>query len=71
MTRLPYGSELGPALYVRWLCTPQFFFSGRGSTFGAAEAEVTLGVNYWGTRRVTEALLPMLRTGGRIVNVSR
>ncbi len=34
------------------------------------QVEMTLATNYFGTRRVTEALLPLLRRGARVVNVS-
>jgi len=30
----------------------------------------TIDVNYWGTRRVTSALLPLIKKGGRVINVS-
>uniref|UniRef100_A0A914EDH0 Carbonyl reductase n=1 Tax=Acrobeloides nanus TaxID=290746 RepID=A0A914EDH0_9BILA len=33
------------------------------------EAEHVLGVNYYGTKRITNALLPLIRPGGRIVNL--
>uniref|UniRef100_A0A914DM86 carbonyl reductase (NADPH) n=1 Tax=Acrobeloides nanus TaxID=290746 RepID=A0A914DM86_9BILA len=33
------------------------------------EAEEVLGVNYYGTKRITNALLPLIRPGGRIVNL--
>lgn len=40
----------------------------KGSTFGPEEAEKTLEVNYYGTKRVTEALIPFVRAArGRIV----
>lgn len=38
--------------------------------FDAEVARRTIDVNYLGPLRVTEALLPLLRAGGRIVNVS-
>ena len=37
---------------------------------GTAPAEVVIRVNYLGTRRLTEALLPSIRSGGAVVNVS-
>ena len=37
---------------------------------GTAPAEVAIRVNYLGTRRLTEAVLPGLNRGGAIVNVS-
>ena len=33
----------------------------KGDTFGANEAQITIGTNYQGTRAITEALLPFLR----------
>lgn len=46
-------------------------FAYKGSTFGASEAAATLDVNLHGTRRVTDALLPLIKKtkGSRIVNV--
>lgn len=49
----------------------------QGDTWGADEARQTLAVNFYGTARVTEALLPHLRAaaaadpagGARVVNV--
>jgi carbonyl reductase 1 len=38
--------------------------------FNATVAEQTLDVNFFGVLRVTDALLPLLRPGGRIVNVT-
>jgi hypothetical protein len=43
----------------------------KGSAFGASEAQQTLDVNFHGTRRVTEALLPLVPEGGAVVNVCR
>jgi NAD(P)-dependent dehydrogenase (short-subunit alcohol dehydrogenase family) len=39
-------------------------FAYKGDAFGAAEAEVTLGINLNGTVRVTRALLPLLKVRG-------
>ncbi|PSC72175.1 Carbonyl reductase [NADPH] 1 [Micractinium conductrix] len=44
-------------------------FAFKGNAFGGQEAETTLGVNYWGTKRVCTALEPLLSDGGRIINV--
>ena len=41
----------------------------KGQTWGGDEAEETVNTNYRGTRRVTEAVLPLLVEGGRVVNV--
>ncbi|PNH06827.1 Carbonyl reductase [NADPH] 1 [Tetrabaena socialis] len=45
-------------------------FAYKGNVFGADEAKVTLGINYAGTRALTEKLLPLLKGPARIVNVS-
>jgi NAD(P)-dependent dehydrogenase (short-subunit alcohol dehydrogenase family) len=37
---------------------------------GTAPAEVVMRVNYLGTRRLTDALLPSINSGGAVVNVS-
>ncbi len=48
----------------------------KGDTFGLEEARETIAVNFGGTRRVTEALLPLLRAAAaargeaRIINVA-
>ena len=34
------------------------------------QAEESVRVNYWGTKRACEALFPLLRPGARVVNVS-
>ena len=41
----------------------------KGDTWGASEAKATVDTNYRGTRAVTEALLPLIGRGGRVVNV--
>ena len=43
----------------------------KGNAFGAKEAQQTLDVNFFGTRRATEALLPLIPDNGSIVNVCR
>eukprot|EP00245_Coleochaete_scutata_P005308 TRINITY_DN18766_c0_g1_i1.p1 TRINITY_DN18766_c0_g1~~TRINITY_DN18766_c0_g1_i1.p1 ORF type:complete len:347 (-),score=68.03 TRINITY_DN18766_c0_g1_i1:62-1102(-) len=48
-------------------------FAYKGSTFGPEEAKTTMDINYFGTKAVTERLLPLMRnspSGARIVNVS-
>jgi carbonyl reductase 1 len=42
----------------------------KGDTFGADEAQITLATNYFGTKAITEALIPLMEPGGHIVNVS-
>jgi len=46
-------------------------FAFKGSTFGADEAQTTIDVNLSGTKRVTDAVLPLLKSGSdaRIVNL--
>ena len=41
----------------------------KGSTFGAEEAAITMNCNLKGTRRISEAVLPLMSEGGRIVNL--
>ena len=45
-------------------------FAYKGNVFGPEEAQTTLATNYHGTADVCEYLAPVLREGGRIVNVS-
>ncbi|KAH7727299.1 oxidoreductaseshort chain dehydrogenase/reductase family protein [Aphelenchoides avenae] len=33
------------------------------------QADVTIGINYYGTKLVSDILLPLVRSGGRVVNV--
>jgi carbonyl reductase 1 len=33
------------------------------------QAKVTIGINYYGTKQLTSKLLPIIRSGGRVVNV--
>lgn len=41
----------------------------KGNTFGADEAQQTIDTNLKGTRRMCDALLPLMRSPARIVNV--
>lgn len=43
--------------------------ASKGDVFGATEAQETLDTNFYGTKRVCEALAPLMENGGRIVNV--
>lgn len=43
----------------------------KGNAFGSAEAQQTLDVNFYGTKRATDALLLLIPDGGSIVNVCR
>ncbi len=52
-------------------CAGRAGLAFKGSAFGASEAQQTLDVNFYGTRRVTEALLPLIPEGGAVVNVCR
>jgi len=45
-------------------------FKGSATEPFAEQARVTLGINYFGTKRVSEALLPLLKEGGKAVFVS-
>lgn len=44
-------------------------FAYHGNVFGAEEARTTIGVNYYGTVAVTEALKELVPPGGRIINI--
>ena len=44
-------------------------FAYKGNTFGGDEAEKTMAINYHGTANITEALLPLIKSGGRIVHM--
>ncbi|KAF4654677.1 hypothetical protein FOL47_009849 [Perkinsus chesapeaki] len=44
-------------------------FAYHGNTFGYDEAKQTMDINYYGTKRVTKSLYPLLGEHGRIVNV--
>ncbi|CAG9466319.1 unnamed protein product [Pedinophyceae sp. YPF-701] len=41
----------------------------KGDTWGADECRQTFAVNYYGTKQTTEALLPLIPAGGRVVTV--
>lgn len=41
----------------------------KGSIFGADEAAITINCNLKGTRSISEAVIPLMTDGGRIVNV--
>uniref|UniRef100_A0A914BVG2 Carbonyl reductase n=1 Tax=Acrobeloides nanus TaxID=290746 RepID=A0A914BVG2_9BILA len=46
-----------------------FAFNSDASEHCDHQADVTMGINYYGTKLVTSILLPLIRSGGRIVNV--
>ena len=45
-------------------------FKGRDPTPFAEQARPTIRTNFYGTLAVTEALVPLMRNGGRLVNVA-
>ena len=47
-----------------------FAFKGDDKTEFGIQAEVTVGINVFGQIKVSKALLPILREGGRVVNIS-
>ena len=61
----------GPGSYLPHSCALDAGLAFKGNAFGAEEAQQTLDVNFFGTRRATEALLPIMSDEGRIVNVCR
>jgi carbonyl reductase 1 len=46
-----------------------FAFNNSDPTPLDLQAEITLGINYHGTKRISDKLIPLLRTGGRIINI--
>jgi carbonyl reductase 1 len=46
-----------------------FAFKQDATESPAQQAEVTIGINYYGTKNVSKHLVPLIRDGGRIVNV--
>jgi NAD(P)-dependent dehydrogenase (short-subunit alcohol dehydrogenase family) len=44
--------------------------AAKGDNFDESVARWTIGTNYYGTVRVTEAFLPLLKSNGNIMNVS-
>ncbi|KAE9547347.1 hypothetical protein FO519_009440 [Halicephalobus sp. NKZ332] len=46
-----------------------FAFKNDATEPASVQADVTIGVNYYGTKLVSSHLIPLIRTGGRIVNV--
>jgi NAD(P)-dependent dehydrogenase (short-subunit alcohol dehydrogenase family) len=51
------------------LPSPPAGFAHKGDVFGADECAQTLAVNFHGTAALTEALLPLIPEGGRIINM--
>ena len=54
--------------HIEWLIN-NAGIAYRGDIFGAEEAQNTMDVNLKGTRAFTEAMLPLLQPGSRVVNM--
>uniref|UniRef100_A0A915ELT5 carbonyl reductase (NADPH) n=1 Tax=Ditylenchus dipsaci TaxID=166011 RepID=A0A915ELT5_9BILA len=46
-----------------------FAFKGDATESAFEQADVTIGINYYGTKTVSKHLVPLIRSGGRVVNV--
>ncbi|TKR78048.1 hypothetical protein L596_018917 [Steinernema carpocapsae] len=46
-----------------------FAFHNDATEPAHVQAEVTIGINYYGTRLVSSILTPLIRSGGRVVNI--
>jgi len=46
-----------------------FAFKNDATESPAEQAEVTIGINYYGTKTVSKHVVPLVRNGGRVVNV--
>lgn len=46
-----------------------FAFKNDATEPAGVQADVSVAINYYGTKQVTEALAPLIRSGGRIVNI--
>ena len=46
-----------------------FAFKVDATESASVQADVTIGVNYYGTKLVSSYLVPLIRSGGRVVNV--
>uniref|UniRef100_A0AC35U4Z6 Carbonyl reductase (NADPH) n=1 Tax=Rhabditophanes sp. KR3021 TaxID=114890 RepID=A0AC35U4Z6_9BILA len=46
-----------------------FAFDNDAKETPIQQADYTIGINYYGTKRVSNALIPFIKEGGRIVNV--
>ena len=46
-----------------------FAFGFNATESASVQADVTIGVNYYGTKLVSSYLVPLIRSGGRVVNV--
>jgi short-subunit dehydrogenase len=42
-----------------------FAFPGASTEHPAVQADKTIGVNYYGTKRISDLLIPLIRPGGR------
>ncbi|CAK5054858.1 unnamed protein product [Meloidogyne enterolobii] len=46
-----------------------FAFKQNATEHPSIQADITIGINYYGTKNICNALIPLIRKGGRIVNV--
>jgi len=46
-----------------------FAFKNDATESPSEQAEVTIGINYYGTKNVSKHLIPLIHNGGRVVNV--
>jgi carbonyl reductase 1 len=44
-------------------------WAAKGSSFDSEIVATTLGINFYGVKRVTEAFVPLIKPGGHIVNI--
>ncbi|KAH7697758.1 oxidoreductaseshort chain dehydrogenase/reductase family protein [Aphelenchoides avenae] len=47
----------------------EFAFKNDATDPPEVQADVTIGINYYGTKLVSDILIPLIRPGGRVVNV--
>ncbi|KAE9550519.1 hypothetical protein FO519_006270 [Halicephalobus sp. NKZ332] len=46
-----------------------FAFKNDATEPASVQADVTIGINYYGTKLISSYLIPLIRSGGRVVNV--